>query len=167
MHSSPAVLSLGAGENHFFCLLPQDPREPWHCMRTSYVPYRSVGVSVALCLLTLIGASGGCGCHCPLVRGFSLYILLPALLITTNLLLGVLILPPLLITLIQHKMDASWRTSCPTSEQRAGRAAIGSKHGPRRRKHIGRCFHPKPVCVTERRTEANQGDRWLCLFLWD
>lgn len=135
-------------------------------MRTSYVPYRSVGISVALCLLTLVGASGGSGCHRPLVRGLSLYISLPALLITTDLLLGVLILLPLLITLIQHKMDASWHTSCPTSKQRAGRAAIGSKHGPRRRKRIGRCSHPKPVCVTERRIEAKQGGRWLCLFLW-
>lgn len=130
-----------------------------------YIPYRRVGISVTLCLLTLVGASGGPGCHCPLVRGLSLYILLAALLITTNLLLGILILPPLLITLIQHKMDAGWRTSCLMSKQRAGRAVIGSKHEPRRRKHIGRCSHPKPVCVTER-TEANQGDRWLCWFLW-
>lgn len=58
-------------------------------MRTFYVPYRSVSLSVAFGLLTLVGASGGPECHCPLVRGLSLYILLPALLITTTIIRGI------------------------------------------------------------------------------
>lgn len=60
-------------------------------------------------------------------RPLSVHIITSTLLITTNLLLGVLILPPRLITLIQHKMDAGWRrTSCPVSEQKSGRAVTGS-----------------------------------------
>lgn len=105
------------------------------------VHYRSVSMSAALYLLTLVRASGSPGFQCPSVRGLSLYILLAALLIIADLLLGVLILPPLLITLIQHKMNTCWCTSCP-HVQANGRPSAPT-HEPWRERPIGGCSHPR------------------------
>lgn len=90
-------MSLGPGENHeeYSTFLPPLPgsREPWRCMRawrlTGMLPTRSVGISAVLYLLPLVGASGSPGFHRPQVRGPSLYILLPALLIITNIIKGI------------------------------------------------------------------------------
>lgn len=154
-------------EEPTFHLLPWDPREPRDCMRTSHVPYRSVSTSVTLYLLTLVGASVAQDATVPwseaslctyyyqhtdhyhqsIIRGIN------SATTANN--------PD--SAQDGRKLAAHFLPCVPAN----GRQGSHWRHDePRRRKHIGRCSHPKPVCVTERRTEAHQGDRWLCLFVW-
>lgn len=134
---------------------PLAPREPRHCMRMLYVPYRRVGISVTLCLLTLVSLRWPRR-TLPLVRGLSVHIISSTARYHQSIIRGI-------NSATTANNPDSAQDGCrlphflPYVQAKGRQGSHWLKASTKEEEAHWKTLPSKAFCVTER-TEASQGD---------